>query len=151
MLAGTVVYVNAGTRLAAIDSPAGILSPALLLSFALLGVFPLIARRIVAVIRSRRVFARWPRPKSFDRNLVVIGAGAAGLVSAYIAAAREGESDARRSGEDGRRLPQHRLRASKALIRSAKLAHRIRHADRYGLAAGEPRFSFRAVIERYAA
>ncbi|MDT3668788.1 MAG: FAD-dependent oxidoreductase [Aromatoleum sp.] len=148
MLAGTVVYVNAGTRLAAIDSPAGILSPALLLSFALLGVFPLIARRIVAVIRSRRVFARWPRPKSFDRNLVVIGAGAAGLVSAYIAAAVKAKVTLVEAGKMGGDCLNTGCVPSKALIRSAKLAHRIRHADRYGLAAGEPRFSFRAVIER---
>ncbi len=148
MLAGTVVYVNAGTQLAAVDSPAGILSPALLLSFALLGVFPLIARRIVAVIRSRRVFARWPRPKSFDRNLIVIGAGAAGLVSAYIAAAVKAKVTLVEAGKMGGDCLNTGCVPSKALIRSAKLAHRIRHADRYGLAAGEPQFSFRAVVER---
>ncbi|WP_332669878.1 FAD-dependent oxidoreductase [Aromatoleum sp.] len=148
MLAGTVVYVNAGTRLAAIDTPAGILSPALLLSFALLGVFPLIARRLVAVIRSRRVFARWLRPKAFDRNLVVIGGGAAGLVSAYIAAAVKAKVTLVEAEKMGGDCLNTGCVPSKALIRSAKLAHRIRHADRYGLAAGEPRFDFRAVIER---
>ena len=47
MLAGTLVYVNAGTQLAKIESLSGILSPALVGSFALIGVFPLIAKKIV--------------------------------------------------------------------------------------------------------
>ena len=148
MLAGTIVYVNAGTRLAAIDSPAGILSPALLLSFALLGLFPLIAKRIVAVVRGRRVFARWSRPKSFDRNLVVIGAGAAGLVSAYIAAAVKAKVTLVEAGKMGGDCLNTGCVPSKTLIRSAKLAHQIRHADCYGLAAGEPGVGFRAVMAR---
>lgn len=47
MLAGTLVYVNAGTQLAKIESLSGILSPALVGSFALLGIFPLIAKKFV--------------------------------------------------------------------------------------------------------
>jgi len=47
MLAGTIVYVNAGTQLAKIESLSGILSPALIGSFALLGIFPLIAKKFV--------------------------------------------------------------------------------------------------------
>jgi hypothetical protein len=89
MLAGTIVYVNAGTQLAAIESPAGILSPGLIGAFVLLGIFPLVAKKIVDFAKARRVYARWAaaKPSAFDRNLVVIGAGSAGLVSAYIAAA----------------------------------------------------------------
>jgi uncharacterized membrane protein YdjX (TVP38/TMEM64 family) len=89
MLAGTAVYVNAGTQLGKLDSLQGILSPALLGSFVLLGLFPLIARKIVEAVQKRKVYAKWAsvRPTTFDRNLIVIGAGAGGLVSAYIAAA----------------------------------------------------------------
>ena len=81
MLAGTAVYVNAGTQIAQIDLLGGILSPALLGSFVLLGLFPLIARKAVEAVQRRKVYARWAgmRPARFDRNLVVIGAGAAGL------------------------------------------------------------------------
>jgi uncharacterized membrane protein YdjX (TVP38/TMEM64 family) len=85
MLAATVVFVNAGTQLASLQSLSGILSPRIIGSFALLGVFPLVARWMVGRIKARRVYARWPKPKTFDRNLVVIGAGSAGLVGAYIA------------------------------------------------------------------
>ncbi len=54
MLAGTVVYVNAGTQLSRIDSLLGVPSPSLLVSFALLGLFPLAARKAsVALQRGR--------------------------------------------------------------------------------------------------
>ncbi|MGA0806344.1 MAG: TVP38/TMEM64 family protein, partial [Pseudohongiellaceae bacterium] len=76
MLAGTVVYVNAGTQLAAIESTADILSPAILGSLVLLGGFPILAKWLVGALQRRKVYARWPRPRQFDRNLVVIGAGA---------------------------------------------------------------------------
>lgn len=55
MLAGTTVYVNAGTQLARIDSLGGILSPSLLISFALLGLFPLVARKGLAWFKRRRM------------------------------------------------------------------------------------------------
>jgi len=85
MLAGTVVYVNAGTQLARLESLSGIASPALLGSFALLGVFPLIARKIVGAARAKKVYAPWKRPARFDRNLVVIGGGsAAPAISAAV-------------------------------------------------------------------
>ncbi|MBK7300117.1 MAG: TVP38/TMEM64 family protein [Moraxellaceae bacterium] len=87
MLAGTIVYVNAGTQLAQLQSLSGIMSPSLLFSFVLLGIFPFIAKRITSQIQQKRVYSRWQKPSQFDRNLVVIGAGAAGLVTSYIAAA----------------------------------------------------------------
>jgi hypothetical protein len=99
MLAGTLVYVNAGTQLAQIDSLQGILSPGLLVSFALLGIFPLVAKKLVEWVKSRKVYAKWQKPSSFDRNLVVIGGGSAGLVTSYIAAAVNGDLLYRRRGE----------------------------------------------------
>lgn len=66
MLAGTAVYVNAGTRLGQLESAAGILSPALLLSFALLGIFPLAAKKILAIVKERQVITKFPKPKRFD-------------------------------------------------------------------------------------
>ncbi|MBW7862019.1 MAG: VTT domain-containing protein, partial [Rhodocyclaceae bacterium] len=122
MFAGTIVYVNAGTQLGAIDSLSGILSPALLGSFALLGVFPLIAKRIVEIVRKRRVYANWSRPARFDRNLVVIGGGAAGLVSAYIASAVKAKVTLVEAHKMGGDCLNTGCVPSKALIRSAKLA-----------------------------
>jgi pyruvate/2-oxoglutarate dehydrogenase complex dihydrolipoamide dehydrogenase (E3) component/uncharacterized membrane protein YdjX (TVP38/TMEM64 family) len=148
MLAGTLVYVNAGTELARIEGLGGILSPGLLLSFALLGVFPLLARKVVAWVQARRVYARWQRPARFERNLVVIGAGAAGLVTAYIAAAVKAKVTLVEAHKMGGDCLNTGCVPSKALIRSAKLAHQIRHAGHYGLDTAEPSFSFRTVMAR---
>jgi len=87
MLAGTAVFVNAGTQLARVEQVADILSGQLLLSFVLLGLFPLIAKQLVAWLKRKRVYQGWQRPRRFDDNILVIGAGSGGLVSAYIAAA----------------------------------------------------------------
>jgi uncharacterized membrane protein YdjX (TVP38/TMEM64 family) len=134
MLAGTVVFVNAGTQLAKLDSLQGILSPGLLGSFVLLGVFPLIARRIVEAVQARKVYARWQavRPRRFDRNLIVIGAGAGGLVSAYIAAAVKAKVTLVEAHKMGGDCLNYGCVPSKALIKSAKLAHQMRHATATG-------------------
>jgi pyruvate/2-oxoglutarate dehydrogenase complex dihydrolipoamide dehydrogenase (E3) component/uncharacterized membrane protein YdjX (TVP38/TMEM64 family) len=148
MLAGTLVYVNAGTQLAKIESLSGIISPGLLLSFALLGIFPWISKRFLDFLKRRRVYARWQRPRHFDRNLVVIGAGAAGLVSAYIGAVVKAKVTLIESHKMGGDCLNYGCVPSKALIRSAKLAHQMRHGEHYGLKAAEPQFSFRKVMAR---
>ncbi|MES2424926.1 MAG: FAD-dependent oxidoreductase [Pseudomonadota bacterium] len=150
MLAGTAVYVNAGTQLAQLDSLKGILSPGLIGSFVLLGIFPLLARRVVDGIQRRKVFARWAhaKPKKFDRNLVVIGAGAGGLVSAYIAATVKAKVTLVEAHKMGGDCLNYGCVPSKALIKSAKLAHQIRHAENYGLSDMPPVFNFKTVMQR---
>ncbi len=150
MLAGTVVYVNAGTQLARLDSLAGILSPGLVASFALLGVFPLVARRALDALQARRVYAPWAdrRPRRFDRNLVVIGAGAAGLVTSYIAAAVKARVTLVERHAMGGDCLNTGCVPSKALIRSARLAHDIRQAREFGLQVDEPVVDFPAVMDR---
>ncbi len=148
MLAGTAVYVNAGTQLAQLESLSGILSPGLLLSFALLGIFPLLAKKILGVLQARRVYARWPRPARFDRNLIVIGAGAGGLVTAYIAAAVKAKVTLIEAHKMGGDCLNYGCVPSKALIKSARLARQMRHASQYGLEDATPTFSFRKVMRR---
>ena len=150
MLAGTVVYVNAGTQLAQIESLKGILSPGLIGSFVLLGIFPLIARKIVELVKKRQVYARWAsvKPKTFDRNLIVIGAGAGGLVSAYIAATVKAKVTLIEAHKMGGDCLNYGCVPSKALIKSAKLAHQMRHGEKYGLSDTTPTFSFKTVMQR---
>jgi len=148
MLAGTLVYVNAGTELAKIDSLRGILSPGLLISFTVLGLFPLIARRMIDGIKARKVYARWPRPARFDRNLVVIGAGSAGLVTAYIAAAVKAKVTLVERHRMGGDCLNTGCVPSKALIRSGKLLSHIRRAQEFGLQDASARFDFADVMER---
>lgn len=148
MLAGTAVYVNAGTQLAALDSLSGIVSPPLLASFALLAVFPWIARAVLGLWKRRRVYAGWTRPKRFDRNLVVIGAGSAGLVAAYIGAATKAKVTLIEASEMGGDCLNYGCVPSKALIRSATLAHQMRQAGQYGLTDMAPDIPFRSVMDR---
>ncbi|MGE0099342.1 MAG: FAD-dependent oxidoreductase [Hydrogenophaga sp.] len=148
MLAGTLVYVNAGTQLGQLNSLSGILSPGVLLSFVLLGVFPMIAKSALGFLQRRRVYAKWQRPKTFDRNLVVIGGGAAGLVTSYIAAAVKAKVTLVEAHKMGGDCLNYGCVPSKALIKSAKLATQMRRADHYGLEAATPAFSFRQVMAR---
>ena len=148
MLAGTAVYVNAGTQLGQLDSLSGILSPGLLLSFVLLGLFPLIAKKLTDLIKSRRVYARWNKPKKFDRNMIVIGGGAGGLVASYIGATVKAKVTLIEAHKMGGDCLNYGCVPSKALIRSAKLAHQMRNAEKYGLDCAEPTLSFKKVMGR---
>ena len=148
MLAGTLVYVNAGTQLAQLDSLSGILSPGLVASFALLGVFPWLAKRLVTLVQARTLYAAWPKPRRFDRNLVVIGAGSGGLVTAYIAAAVKARVTL---------VEQHRMGGdclntgcvpSKALIRTATLLAQLRRSQDFGIRAAPAAIDFQQVMER---
>lgn len=148
MLPGTVVYVNAGTALGKVESAGDILSPGLLLSFTLLGLFPLLAKWLLGAFKRRRALAGWPRPSRFDYNLLVIGGGSAGLVSAYIAAAvkaRVALVERHRMGGD---CLNTGCVPSKALIRSARALDEIRRAPEFGLRETRAEFDFAEVMER---
>ncbi|GAB3487349.1 FAD-dependent oxidoreductase [Marinomonas epiphytica] len=148
MLVGTLVYVNAGTQLGQLESLSGILSPSLLFSFVLLGVFPLLAKKLLGAIKARRVYANYQKPKKFDRNLIVIGGGAGGLVSAYIAAAVKAKVTLVEAHKMGGDCLNYGCIPSKAIIKSAKVAQQMRHAEKYGLDASQPSFSFKKVMAR---
>ena len=148
MLAGTAVYVNAGTQLAQIDGLSSIVSPSLLLSFALLGIFPWFAKLLLSLIKKRRVYQGLQPPKQFDRNLIVIGGGAAGLVSAYIGATVKAKVTLIEQSHMGGDCLNFGCVPSKALIKSAKVADQMRHAERYGLTSSTPTFSFKQVMAR---
>jgi dihydrolipoamide dehydrogenase len=148
MLAGTLVYVNAGTQLGRIESLRGILSPALIGSFVLLGVFPLIAQRVIAGVRARKALRNWPRPRSFDRNVVVIGAGSAGLVSAYIAAAVKAKVTLIEKDRMGGDCLNTGCVPSKALIRSARFLRSLSDARSLGMRSASAEWSFADVMER---
>ena len=148
MVAGTLVYVNAGTQLARIDSLSGIVSPGLLGSLVLLGVFPLVARKVIDAVQTRKVYARWQRPKTFDRNLVVIGGGSAGLVTAYIAAAVKAKVTLVEKHHLGGDCLHTGCVPSKALIRSAKFLSHVQRAKEFGIRSAHAEFDFAEVMER---
>ena len=148
MFPATVLYVNAGTQLARLDSLRGILSWQLVGALVLLGIFPLVAKKALDFAQARRVYARWKKPARFERNLVVIGAGSAGLVAAYIAAAVRAKVTLVEKGRMGGDCLNTGCVPSKALIRSARLLSQIRDAHRFGLRNATAEVDFAAIMER---
>jgi len=148
MLPATLLYVNAGTQLARLESPRDILSWQLIGAFVLLGLFPLIAKKAVEFVKARRVYARWPKPRRFERNLVVIGAGSAGLVSAYIAAAVRAKVTLIEKHQMGGDCLNTGCVPSKALIKTARMISQMKNAGQWGLKAPRVEFDFAQVMER---
>ncbi len=143
MFAGTVVYVYAGTQLGEFRISAGLIG-----AFVLLGLFPLIAKKTLDALKARKVYAGWARPATFDRNLVVIGGGSAGLVSAYIAAAVKAKVTLVEKHKMGGDCLNTGCVPSKALIKSAKLVATMKHATDFGLKNTLVDFDFADVMER---
>lgn len=154
MLVPTAVFVNAGTQLAQLQSVGGIVSPGLLGAFVLLAALPLVAKAVMSALTARRVYRRWQgrRPRRFDRNLVVVGAGSGGLVTAYIAAAVKAKVTLVEQHKMGGDCLNYGCVPSKAIIKSAKVANQVRHAARYGVGVGvgatPPAVDFPAVMRR---
>lgn len=148
MLAGTLVYVNAGTQLAKIESLSGILSPGLLGSFVLLGLFPLLAKKIIESVNAMKIYKDWQKPIQFDNNMIVIGAGSGGLVSAYIAAAVKAKVTLVEKHKMGGDCLNTGCVPSKALIRSAKWLSQLKRAKEFGFNQATVDFDFADVIER---
>ena len=148
MLAGTIVYVNAGQKLGQINSPSEILTFNLLSAFVLLGTFPLITKKILDLILARRIYKNFKKPKTFDYNMVVIGAGSAGLVTAYISAAVKARVALIEKNKMGGDCLNTGCVPSKAIIKSAKIAYQMKNADKYGLESITPKIDFSKVMER---
>jgi pyruvate/2-oxoglutarate dehydrogenase complex dihydrolipoamide dehydrogenase (E3) component/uncharacterized membrane protein YdjX (TVP38/TMEM64 family) len=148
MLMGTVVFVNAGTQLVEINTLSDIVSADLLLSFALLGLFPLIAKFILNRLKQRRVYKGWKKPKTFDRNMVVIGAGSAGLVTAYIAAAVKASVTLVEKHKMGGDCLNTGCVPSKSLLHASKLAHIHKVSANAGVNYQAPEVDFKAVMSQ---
>ena len=146
MLAGTFVYVNAGRELGQLQSLSGILSWRLLLAFVALGLLPLIARKVLDGLRARRVYKGWNKPKVFDRNLIVIGAGSAGLITSYIAATVRAKVTLIEKAEMGGDCLNRGCVPSKALIRAARAANETRDGARFGITTGKVEVDFGKVM-----
>ena len=143
MLAGTIVYVYAGTQLGQFRISAGLVG-----AFILLGIFPLVAKKLLDGLKARKVFARWQRPASYDNNVVVIGAGSAGLVTSYIAAAVKAKVTLVEKNRMGGDCLNTGCVPSKALIRTAKLLHDMKRSEEFGIRKAQADFDFADVMER---
>jgi pyruvate/2-oxoglutarate dehydrogenase complex dihydrolipoamide dehydrogenase (E3) component len=143
MLPGTLVFVYAGTQLGQFA-----FTWQLGLALALLGLFPLAAKNVLAAVKARKVYAPWKKPRRFDRNVVVIGAGSAGLVSAYIAAAVKAKVTLVEHDRMGGDCLNTGCVPSKAMIRSASLLSQIARSKDFGIRAAHAEFDFADVMAR---
>lgn len=147
MLPGTLVYVNAGTSLAKIDSLEQILSPGIIASFALLGIFPLVANALFGAYKRKQLYRGHQRPKKFDYNAIVIGAGSGGLVASLIAStvkARVALVEKHKMGGD---CLNTGCVPSKALIKASKVASAARDSSKFGVHYQKPVVDFSAVMD----
>ncbi len=148
MFPATVIYVNAGTQLSRLESARDILSWQLIGALLLLGIFPLAAKKVVDFAKARRVYARWKKPARFDRNLVVIGGGSAGLVAAYIAATVRAKVTLIEKGRMGGDCLNTGCVPSKALIKTARVLSLFKNSKAFGIRSAEAQFDFADVMER---
>jgi len=150
MFAGTMVYVNAGTQLGQIDSATGIFSVEIISSFVLLAMLPFIGKLILAVLKNRKALAGFKKPAHFDTNMIVIGAGSAGLVSSYIAAAVKAKVTLIEKHKMGGDCLNTGCVPSKAIIRSAKFMSHIKRSREFGIKKADASFDFAEVMQRVA-
>jgi pyruvate/2-oxoglutarate dehydrogenase complex dihydrolipoamide dehydrogenase (E3) component/uncharacterized membrane protein YdjX (TVP38/TMEM64 family) len=143
MLPGTLAYVYAGTQLGQFRISAGLVG-----AFILLGVFPLVAKKALDAIKARKVYKGWKKPARFDRNMVVIGAGSAGLVSSYIAAAVKAKVTLIERHRMGGDCLNTGCVPSKALIAATRLLAHIRRSKEFGIRSASADFDFAEVMER---
>lgn len=148
MLPGTILYVNAGTQLSEIQSLQGILSPTVIGSLLLLGLFPLMTKFIVTKIQQRKVYQGWTKPTHFDRNMIVIGAGAGGLVSAYIAAAVKAKVTLIEKHKMGGDCLNTGCVPSKALIKSCNVIKEASNAADFGVDVTINNIDFKKIMTR---
>ena len=150
MLPGTFVYVLAGSELGQLTSTGNILSPGLMVALTLLGLMPWLVKKLTTHLAQRRLLAPYRKPARYDYNLLVIGAGAGGLVTSYIAAAVKAKVALIEKHKMGGDCLNSGCVPSKTLIRSARFAAEQRKADELGFSPSHSRADFAAVMERVA-
>ena len=148
MLFGTIVYVNAGSELGQIESLGDVLSPGLWISFVLLGLAPLLAKKLLDFIKSHKVMRKFKKPKHFENNLVVIGAGSGGLVAALIAATVKAKVSLIERHRMGGDCLNTGCVPSKTLLRSAKVLSYAARAKEFGFESANVTFEFAEVMKR---
>jgi pyruvate/2-oxoglutarate dehydrogenase complex dihydrolipoamide dehydrogenase (E3) component/uncharacterized membrane protein YdjX (TVP38/TMEM64 family) len=148
MLAGTFIYVQAGVELSKINNIKDIVGPSMILTFTALGLMPFVFKWVIAAYKNKKIYEDFKKPSQFDYNTVVIGAGAAGLVSSYISAAVKAKVALIESNKMGGDCLNYGCVPSKALIKSAKVAHLIKNSSKYGIESKLSPLDFNAVMTR---
>lgn len=148
MLLGTSLYVKAGTELANINDVKEITSPSIIFLFTLIGLLPLILKNIIAFYKYKKIYKAYDLPKKFDYNMIVIGGGSAGLVTAYIASTLKAKVALVEKNKMGGDCLNTGCVPSKALIRSAKLIYESKNSKNFGIHSMTAEFEFSDIMSR---
>lgn len=148
MLTSTIVYLNAGSELSQITSLSGLVSAPVIFSLVLLGIFPLIAKLVLNSIQRNKALRKFEKPKKFDANVVVIGAGSAGLVASLITAGAKAKVILIEKHKMGGDCLNTGCVPSKSIIRSGRIMSYIKRAKEYGIDNGAGEVNFPKVMER---
>ena len=148
MLIGTIIYVNAGLQLSKINSLKGILSKELMFSFVLIAFLPIISKKIIGFMKNNKVYKKYKKPSTFDYNMIVIGGGAGGLVTAYISSAVNAKVALIEAHQMGGDCLNTGCVPSKAIIKSSKIVNAARNAEKYGLDKIDVKVDFKKIMNR---
>ena len=148
MLAGTAVYVNAGKQLGQINNLSDVLTLEIGLAFSLLGITPILSKRVLELVREKRAYSKFVRPKTIDNDLIVIGAGSGGLVAALIAVTARAKVVLIEKGKMGGDCLNTGCIPSKTLIRSARFSADVQRAVDFGFKPLTCSFDFTEIMAR---
>jgi len=148
MLAGTIVFVNAGTQLSQLESMQEILSFQIIGSFVLLALLPIISKLIIKLIQHHIIYKKFTKPKKFDNNLIIIGAGAGGLVSAYIGSTLKAKVTLIEDNKMGGDCLNSGCVPSKTLIKLSQLLWQIKLAPHVGIKVNSPEIEFSEIMQQ---
>ncbi len=149
MLAGTCAYVNIGRSLASIESISGLLSARVFISFIVLAIIPMLSKKIVDAIKAGRVYKKFKhkKPRKFDLNVAVIGAGSGGLIASYIASVVQARLALFEKAEMGGDCLNRGCVPSKTIISISKLISAHKEGKAVGIEYARPVVSFSKVMK----
>jgi pyruvate/2-oxoglutarate dehydrogenase complex dihydrolipoamide dehydrogenase (E3) component/uncharacterized membrane protein YdjX (TVP38/TMEM64 family) len=148
MLFGTALYVNVGSELGTATSLPDVFNVGIIRAVVALAIFPWLAKALVNFFRARKVMRNFNKPDSFDTNMVVIGAGSAGLVTSYIASLVKAKVTLIEKSAMGGDCLNTGCVPSKTLLRSASVNHLISRGEEFGLKEASATPDFKAVMNR---
>lgn len=148
MLPGTITYVYAGLELSKISSLKDLLSGSLILAFVILGLLPPVIQGVIKYFKTAKLYRGFKKPKTFDYNIISIGAGSAGLVTSYIGAAVKAKVALIEKHKMGGDCLNTGCVPSKALIKSARYINDLRNSKEYGVKDVSFNYSFGDVMAR---
>ena len=148
MFPATIVFLYAGKSISGISKVSEILSPKVIIAFFLLGFIPYISKYLLKKYTVLKLTSKFKKPNSFDYNMIVIGGGSAGLVTAFISNTVKAKVAIIEKDKMGGECLNTGCIPSKALIKTTKILGLSHSAQELGLKNIVIDFNFSDVMNR---